>query len=355
MEAIGALAARAQGGGLVLDDPSVLATDLREAALRVLALESAGVNVSLSVDADPLETALASLRSRSSRSKGVRTAMQSRALRGLTLGKLPYGYRKGPRGQPEIDPAEAPQVELIFQLCFQGKGIRAIVTELNTRGYTTRRGGTWSMVTIRDMLRNRFYIGVYDRFGMRVAGNHKPIISRPLFTQVQARLDTAAQKAGFAKGQPFLLSGLVVCQECGSRMIGVTRKQAWKRKDGTPSSKTYRYYQCGARTNRGMCGYNTHAAEELEKSVLAQIPEPSRRASEAPKLVSEEAAEDVRRLIRRAVKEKTSAKDLRASALAVLARAAEDAKSVDRQRLARVESIVVGKEGVRVALRRDGR
>ncbi len=355
LDAIGALADQARGGGLILDDTSVLATDPREAALRTLALESVGVTVALSTEGDPLESTLNVVRSRSRRSKGVRTAMQSRALRGLTLGKLPYGYRKGPRGQPEVDPEESPKVELIFQMAFQGKGIRAIVSELNGHGYVTRRGGTWSMVTVRDMLRNRFYIGVYDRFGIRVPGNHKAIITRPLFTHVQARLDKAAQKAGFAKGQPFLLSGMVVCAECGSKMIGVTRKQAWKRKDGTQLSKTYRYYQCGTRTNRGMCGYNTHPAEELEQQVLAQTPELNHHRPEVTRIVSEETAEEVRRLLRRGLKEKAQTQDIRASALTLLRQAAEDGRSVEKRRLARVEGVVVGAQGVQVTVRREGR
>jgi hypothetical protein len=70
---------------------------------------------------------------------------------------------------------------------------------------------------------------------------------------------------------PYLLAGLVYCGYCGSRMIGVTRRQSWQRRgDGGTSSAEYRYYQCGSRTNQSMCDYHTRTAAELDEHVRAE-------------------------------------------------------------------------------------
>ena len=91
--------------------------------------------------------------------------------------------------------------------------------------------------------------------------------------------------------EPFLLSGMVECGHCGNRMIGATRRQAWRRKDGTRSSGIYRYYQCQSRSNLGVCGYHTWRATRLEDAVLSEV----RRVLEAgPPEAMAEASSDGR-------------------------------------------------------------
>ena len=69
----------------------------------------------------------------------------------------------------------------------------------------------------------------------------------------------------------FLLSGIAYCGYCGNKLIGVSRKQAWKRKSGERIENQYRYYQCESRTNQSVCGYHTRHADELEDQVRASI------------------------------------------------------------------------------------
>ena len=54
-------------------------------------------------------------------------------------------------------------------------------------------------------------------------------------------------------------------------MIGVSRRQTWKRRDNSQQVASYRYYQCGSRTNQGICTYNTQRADELEEAVREQL------------------------------------------------------------------------------------
>ena len=205
----------------------------------------------------------------------IKSAMRNRAIRGEGLGKPPYGYRIGPNRKLEVVPVEAETVRLIYSLYTQkDQGIRLIVRHLNEHNILTRKGRNWSMVTIRDILRNRAYLGTYSRFGMRVPGSHTPIITPDTFRWTQDRLEERTPSRKAVQAEPFLLSGLIYCDACANRMMGVTRRQSWTRqKDGSRAQKEYRYYQCQSRTNQGMCSYQTQNAAELEAKVLEHLRE----------------------------------------------------------------------------------
>src|SRR6185312_12958152 len=143
-----------------------------------------------------------------------------------------------------------------------------IARRLNEEGYRTRRDGNWSMITIRDILLNRAYLGTYTRFGVRVPGSHEALISAEEYRRVQDKMASRRTSGGERHLRQFLLSGMALCGYCGNRMIGVSRKQTWqRRKDGTQGEAEYRYYQCLSRTNQSMCDYHTRRAADLEEEV----------------------------------------------------------------------------------------
>jgi len=211
----------------------------------------------------------------------VRDAMRRRAVKGQVLGRPPYGYRVGKDRRLEVIEEEAALVRLIVRLYLhEDLGIRLVAKRLNELGYRTRRDGNWSMVTIRDLLRNRVYVGTYTRFGVKVPGNHTAIVSEADFRAVQDRMQQRRRPA--AKSQPsrFLLSGLVYCGDGGPRMIGVTRRQQWTRRDGEVARNTYRYYQNEARTNQSVGEYHTWRAADLEAEVVGHLTGETNGASE---------------------------------------------------------------------------
>jgi site-specific DNA recombinase len=172
----------------------------------------------------------------------------------------------------ELVPDEAVVVRYIFRLYLQEQiGIRLIARRLNEEGLKTRRGGNWSMVSIRDILRNRAYLGTYSRFDVHVSGSHPSLVSPADFHKVQERL--TARRTSYAPKHisQFLLSGLAYCGYCGNKLIGVSRKQSWKRQSGEVATNSYRYYQCESRTNQSMCGYHTRRADVLEEQVRERL------------------------------------------------------------------------------------
>jgi hypothetical protein len=142
---------------------------------------------------------------------------------------------------------------------------------VNQAGYRTRRDRNWSMVTLRDMLRNRVYIGTYNRFGLRLAGNHQALVTSDVFRRVQDLMHSRTPRRTRRSAEPFLLSGLAYCVSCGNRMMGVTRHQSWKKKDGARMGGTYRYYQCQSRVNQSRCQFHTWRADDLENAVLERL------------------------------------------------------------------------------------
>jgi site-specific DNA recombinase len=281
---------RDNGGSttVVVDSLQRLGRNMRRTARAYFQLEGMGVQV-VTLDGEPsaTESLIASWTSRDSSERAgerVRAAMRQKAIKGEVLGRPPYGYGVGPKRRLMPIPEEAALVRHMFRLYNQeGLGIRLIARRLNEEGHRTRRGGNWSMVTIRDILRNRAYLGTYARFGVRVPGSHPAIISPEDYRKAQDRMSRRRTAGGPKSVNNFLLSGLAYCGYCNNRLIGVSRRQSWHRQgDGTTVQAEYRYYQCETRTNQSMCDYHTHRALEFEEEVRSGIEDELRRQIEAP-------------------------------------------------------------------------
>ncbi len=270
---------RAGGDEYVVVVPSIeaLGSTVTDAARRYFQLEGIGVRVA-PIAGGEIDGELMTLWSAKDAGDGigerVRAAMRRKAVKGEVLGRPPYGYRVGNRRRLELIPEEAVVVRYIFRLYLnEGIGIRLIARRLNEEGLKTRRGANWSMVSIRDILRNRVYLGTYSRFGVRVAGSHPSLVSPEDFRKVEDRLNARRTSYKPRQASKFLLSGIASCGYCGNRLIGVSRKQSWVRRSGERVENTYRYYQCESRTNQSVCNYHTRRAETLEDEVRRSIAE----------------------------------------------------------------------------------
>jgi DNA invertase Pin-like site-specific DNA recombinase len=261
---------------VAVDSLGALGKDLGQSALRLLEIEQTGCQVLIASSGHEafkeLVDTWADRGDGTPVSEKVRSAMRRKAVKGEVLGRPPYGYRVGPRRRLELVPEEAVVVRYIFRLYLQEEmGIRKIAGQLNNEEVPTRRGGRWSMVTVRDILRNRAYLGHYSRFGTTVTGSHPSLVSADDFRKVQDRLQTHHGAVRTRTVQPFLLSGLVYCGRCQNKLIGVSRRQAWTTKAGEKKTAAYRYYQCESRTNQSACAYNTQRAAELEARIRESL------------------------------------------------------------------------------------
>ncbi len=191
-------------------------------------------------------------------SEDVLRGMMDLASKGKVLGMLPLGYRKGADGCYEIDPNTAPLVQSIFQKYAHGERAVDILQWLNSTGQRTASNSEWNRNSLRSILKNQKYIGVYSFNGYEKRDGIPRIIDNDLWEQVQKQMQSnkKAPQRGRAQ-EEYVLSGKCTCGHCGSPIIGIC---------GT--SKTgavHRYYQCNK--NQRSCGKKNVRKDWLEELI----------------------------------------------------------------------------------------
>ena len=171
-------------------------------------------------------------------------------------GRPPLGY-KIVNQRYEIEPREAEAVRLIFDMYLHGSGYIEIAAELNRRGFVTRNGKPFAKNSLYEILGNERYTGTYifnrivtDDFGRR--NNHKindaaikipgaipAIIDEETFAAVARRRELNKRRSSvFRAEERYLLSGKIICGECGSHLCGHRVKSR---------GQCYSYYCCSRR------------------------------------------------------------------------------------------------------------
>ena len=186
-----------------------------------------------------------------------------------------------------INEKESKAVKLIYELYLEGKTIPKIVAELNERGFKTKKSQEFGLNSIRSILKNEKYAGVYvfnksaskDATGRRngnkvkdekeiikIDGGIPPIVTKEEYSNVQALMGVSRRSGqGRAKAKEvYLLSGLVKCS-CGYSMYGNRRKKV--------SKPLYVSYRCGYKhkLNGESCDNSEIRKEYLESFVLSEI------------------------------------------------------------------------------------
>lgn len=220
-------------------------------------------------------------------SNEVKRKMKMYAKKALFLGgKPPLGYDVyeelidgQKRKKYAINEKEAEIVRLIFKMYLEGYSQRKIVDTLNQYGYKTKTGKMFSLTSIYEILRNEKYTGtyVYNRSIsktnqkrnhhkskpqeeiIKIPGAIPQIIIPEDFKKVQEIMDRKKRAPGENKAiEPYLLTGLIFCGDCGGTMVG-HRKIAGREK------KYYYSYECNNRIRLKNCkakAINKHYVEE---------------------------------------------------------------------------------------------
>jgi site-specific DNA recombinase len=109
-------------------------------------------------------------------SQETKKGKHERKAQGLYNGLLPFGAMKGPDGVPIPNPDTYLGLVMAYELAAQGGTDNEIAVALNASGCRTagnRGNRPFTKDTVRDMLRNRFYLGeLHDGNGGWVKGKH---------------------------------------------------------------------------------------------------------------------------------------------------------------------------------------
>ncbi|WP_281869500.1 recombinase family protein [Brevibacillus parabrevis] len=211
--------------------------------------------------------------------ENTKLGMLQRAKDGFYCNSQILGYDIVPEGTGQtrfsVQQREASIVRYLFQLYDEGKGLKAIVNQVNREGYTTKRGKPFSVSTVRSILRNPVYIGKvrYSSLEGQVVtsdGLHEAIIPLELWERVQDKYSGSIKKREKAVHRDYPLTGILKCPACGGSMVA---KHIKKRMENR--FKYYHYYSCNRYTNKGssVCKPNNIRADVIEQVVLQRIGE----------------------------------------------------------------------------------
>jgi DNA invertase Pin-like site-specific DNA recombinase len=197
-------------------------------------------------------------------SRNIKRGMEENARQcKCTGGNLALGYRIGPDKKFELDPAGAQIVREIFQLYADGWSATRITEYCNSKGYHTSRGTAFNKNSLRSILCNRKYIGVYSFGDFEVEGGVPQIVDTALFEKVQATFKRNYKARARSKAKvDYLLSTKLFCGHCGAPMIG----ESGTAKNGS----TYNYYKCANRKRNHTCTKQTERKEWIEALVVKE-------------------------------------------------------------------------------------
>lgn len=251
-------------------------------------------------------------------------------------GKIPYGFAKAVvdsngklvrtisrtqkhrKAKEEVtklvpgDPIEIEAVKWIYTEYTTGRrGFAQIAKQLNERQVPPPNGDVWRMGSIRDLLRNRVYIGDlvwnketsarFFRFSSgqltthkmhvsRITGkktgyqqnseqdvivvpnNHPALVERALYERVQEVMASRAEVTsvtgeglgGRWSERCYALTGLIFCTSCGHRMLA---------QSSTVKGHHYRRYLCSGYQQSRVCRPYWVLAEQLERAIFTRLKE----------------------------------------------------------------------------------
>ena len=221
------------------------------------------------------------------------TAKQGRA----PTGRLPYGYRIGDDGRPEVIEEQAEVVRRIFQM-YVHEGMRAysIAVRLTDEEIPTQTGKlTWLQSRVHHILGNATYTGswVYGKYRHVSTEDGMKVYDQPRDTWIEIPVpqvidDKTWERAQKLKKQRsikakrntkvlYLLQHLLKCGECGRNFhtraswttTSVRNGKAYTYELTTPR----RYYMCnGTQSLRLRCREKPYIrAEQLEEPIWSEV------------------------------------------------------------------------------------
>ena len=195
-------------------------------------------------------------------SQNVKRGNYDSALELKTLGVSVLGLRKGDGDRFEIDPATSHIVRRIFEEYAAGKSSKDIISRLNEEGHRTQQNKPFNLNSIRRILQNKKYMGVYEYKDIYVEDGIPAIVSKELFQKCQAMLKLHKRSPAAKWETNFLLTTKLFCGYCGESMVsdGGTSK----------SGKVYHYYTCNGRRAH-TCKKDRVRKDWIEPLVLSHL------------------------------------------------------------------------------------
>ena len=192
-------------------------------------------------------------------SENVKRGLRQKLRNGVWPAKAPYGYLNNPKTRGiDVDTEKSKAIKRAFEMFAEGSHtFTEIAKYLHKFELGRKNGKPLHINEIRQILSNKFYIGIMFYNGEYHDGNHKCFISKELFQKAQEEM--ARRSKHFKKSYRFPFLGLARCYECGA---AITAEQHTKFYKTTNRKATYIYYRCTKKL--GLCSQTPITSFEME-------------------------------------------------------------------------------------------
>ena len=157
----------------------------------------------------------------------VKKGLKERAMQGLWNGPIPFGY-ESVDGKLVAVYGQAELIRRIFEMYSSGvhtySTIATWLSQSEFRPHHRKRRKDreylWTGASVRDILRNGFYLGYVKYKDQLLPGQHDPIVTQELFDQAQrVRKDHFIGPSTFSpRYRTYLLRGLIRDAACGEKL-----------------------------------------------------------------------------------------------------------------------------------------
>ena len=196
-------------------------------------------------------------------SQKIRRGMDINAQKCLcTGGNVALGFKVDETKHFIVDEETAPIVREIFEMYASGKTVTEIITMMNARQLRTSRGAEWNKNSLRTMLKNKRYIGIYTYKDMEIPDGVPRIVDDELFYKVQEIMEKNKKAPARARAkEEYLLTTKLFCGHCKEMMTGYA---------GTSHTATvHHYYACNNRKKK-LCKKKNVRKEFIEWLVIEE-------------------------------------------------------------------------------------
>lgn len=168
--------------------------------------------------------------------------------RGEWLNAPPFGYKFDRNTQTLVIVEEKAEIVKFIYKSFiemSERNIKKLVRKLNDMKIASPKGGLWSDLSVKRILRNPAYIGYiryceggfkrnYDNENIQLfKGKHTPIIEESIFNEVQEKMKISNQQnikyMKPASIHTHWLSGILKCGDCGRTLVrtAIRSRKPW--------------------------------------------------------------------------------------------------------------------------------
>lgn len=175
-------------------------------------------------------------------------------------GSIPLGLRVDKNKKYQIDDDTAPIVKKIFDMYLNGHTMTEIIKCLNDKKIKTSFGNEFNKNSIRTILLNKKYIGIYSFHGKETRNVIPKIIDEETFIKVQEIMEKNKQAPARAKSKTeYLLTTKLFCGTCKEMMVGICGTS----KNGV----VHNYYSCNGK-RKHICKRKNVRKEFIENLVV---------------------------------------------------------------------------------------